>query len=422
MNRRYLALFAFAAFAIGVALCPLWRGASASATGRRAEPEPQRRARQTRGRRTQQRAARPRVDYSNFSHSTAAHRARSCQSCHTIPTPNWSRVRDQEQAYPDVTDYPEHASCLDCHRRQFFSGARPVICSVCHSTVSPRSDARFAFPNPAELWAKSPKKNKGESEFVTRFPHDKHQDVMARLNSDELTGGFGFVRASFLPQEREAEKVNSCTVCHKLYEPKGKSEQSYIKPPEKEPEKDRLGREEPFWFKKGAMMTTPTSHASCFNCHWKDGGEAPLSTKCDGCHTLVTAGMRLQLNVEGADAAPDHPSVVGAVDGEVVEQWKQRRVARFVHEISRHQSRTCISCHVAITGATTINSDTLSVPIQTCGTSQCHGATGERLPAVISREVRAKRADASFQCIKCHLNLSDAPADEIPRSHLRMVQ
>jgi nitrate/TMAO reductase-like tetraheme cytochrome c subunit len=422
MSRRLLTLLVFAALAAGAAVCPRWWDTTASATAVSREPEPQRRTRQTR-RRPQRRPAAARVDYSKFSHSTAAHQ-RSCQSCHTIPTANWSRARAGEEAYPDVTDYPGHASCLDCHRRQFFSGPRPVICSVCHTNVSPRDGTRFAFRNPAELWAKAPKKNEGDSEFVTRFPHDRHQDVMAGLDPVPAGRGFGFVRASFLaaPQDgAAAEPLNSCTVCHKVYEPKGKSDGDYVKAPPEEPKKDALGREEPFWFKKGTMMTTPASHASCFSCHWQEGGVEPLSSQCDKCHTLLTAGLKLQLQLEGADAEPEHPSVAGALSDRMLAQWKQRRAARFNHELKSHQTG-CTSCHVAVTGAARVGADTLFVPIQTCG--RCHGAKSgsNKSRTVLANEIKGKQKEESFRCTKCHINLGDAPAAEIPRSHTAMIE
>jgi hypothetical protein len=434
MSRRLLTLVALVALVAGAAVCLCrWEVAAAATPGAIApvrlvpsttvkpEPEPQRRPRQTR-RRPARRPAAARVDYSNFSHSTKAHQQRSCQSCHTVPTDNWSRVRPREEAYPDVTDYPGHASCLDCHRRQFFSGARPVICSVCHTNVSPRDGARFAFRNPEETWARSPKKGAGDSEFVTRFPHDRHQDVMALGLPGAAGSGFGFVRASFVaPQdEAAADPLNSCTVCHKIHEPKGKSEQDFLKAPPEEPKQDGLGRQDPFWFKKGTMMTTPGSHASCFSCHWQEGGVRPLSSQCGECHTPLTAGLKLQLDLEGADADPDHASVAGVVSERMLAQWKQRRVARFNHELERHRIG-CTSCHVTITSASRVNSDTLFVPIQTCG--RCHGAkTGNNSRAILAKEVAGKKKDESFKCTKCHINLGDAPAAEIPRSHTAMIE
>src|SRR4051794_753569 len=117
--------------------------------------EPQRRTSPTR-RRAPARAQRPRVDYTRFLHATAQHR-KACDSCHRNPTENWPQARPTDAAFPDITDYPEHASCVNCHRHQFFVGERPAICTVCHTQVSPRADARFPFENPADSFAKSAK-------------------------------------------------------------------------------------------------------------------------------------------------------------------------------------------------------------------------------------------------------------------------
>src|SRR5256885_8465143 len=61
---------------------------------------------------------------------------------------------------------------------------------------------------------------RGASEFATNFPHDRHQDVMARLAPPpNASRGFVFVRASYEPQR--AENFDSCTICHQTYEPQG---------------------------------------------------------------------------------------------------------------------------------------------------------------------------------------------------------
>jgi hypothetical protein len=181
MKRQIITLAILLVLASAGFVCP--RPASSSPP-RAFEPEPQRRAQTRRRRRAPARTRARRVDYSKFSHRTPQHRARACDTCHTVPTENWPRVRAKGEAFPDVTDYPGHASCMDCHRRQFFSGARPVICSVCHTNVSPRDGTRHPFRNPSEAFRQSRRKAQTPSEFDTVFPHDRHQDVMARLLPD----------------------------------------------------------------------------------------------------------------------------------------------------------------------------------------------------------------------------------------------
>jgi hypothetical protein len=370
------------------------------------------RRRVARPRASQTRARSPRVDYSDFSHRTPQHRRRSCDSCHQSPTANWASVRAKETAFPDVTDYPAHASCLDCHRRQFYSGARPVICSVCHTVVSPRASGRHPFQNPSETFARSTKSTKKQrgapSDFVVNFPHDRHQDVMARAVP---AGRVGFVRAAYARQE-EAKEVDSCSLCHQTFRPQGDSQDEYLTAPPKELAENDL-RVPAFWMKKGMLKTTPASHASCFNCHWQDGGERPLSSDCAGCHTPAPAAAPPARKAADADTA--HPSARSLGDAAALEHWAGRRVARFKHEQGNHESVGCTACHVTITSVSRLGPDTLDVPIQTCASSNCHGAT--RPPKnIIFREVeqRRKPEGASYQCAKCHLGYGREPT---PKSH-----
>ncbi|MGI8837179.1 MAG: cytochrome c3 family protein, partial [Pyrinomonadaceae bacterium] len=147
---RSLTLPICASVLLFAAICTL--ASNAGAQRRKTQRTPTPRSRPTR------------IDYSHFSHATRQHQG-ACNTCHKTPTDNWKKVRD----YPDVADFPGHDACVSCHRAQFFKGAKPTICSDCHSKVSPRDDARFPFRNPA-----------GARQFVTEFPHDKHQDVIAK--------------------------------------------------------------------------------------------------------------------------------------------------------------------------------------------------------------------------------------------------
>ena len=161
------------------------------------------------------------ADYSKFSHSTGKHQA-SCNTCHKVPTKDWTKA----STFPDIKDYPDHDACVSCHRSQFFKGARPPICSVCHSKTSPRDEARYAFRNPAS-----------KLQFTIEFPHDRHQDVIAQLR-------FAHAQQSYY----------NCTVCHAS--------------------------------RTTTFKAVPSNHSSCFNCHWKS--QQPIATNCNGCHKLAT--------------------------------------------------------------------------------------------------------------------------------------
>src|SRR6266496_327471 len=123
----------------------------------------------------------PRADYTKFSHQTHVVTAKlACSSCHKVPSKNWKEVRKGDAAFPDVTDFPEHASCLNCHREQFFAHERPApaICSNCHVNNSPKDTSRYLFPSLGDVNDPSKKRRALVSEFGVGFPHDKHIDVV----------------------------------------------------------------------------------------------------------------------------------------------------------------------------------------------------------------------------------------------------
>jgi hypothetical protein len=418
MKHRTLTLATLLLLATAAFVCP--RFATSAAGEKAGGPAPLRQRRAPAPARapattTQQQA--PTGNNSKFTHDIPQHQ-KGCDTCHTIPSDNWQQARAKDEAFPDITDYPEHASCLECHRKQFFSGARPAICAVCHTVVSPRSGERFKFENPPEAFAKSPKASR-RTEFAINFPHDRHQDVMARLVPPySNANGFGFVRASFEPQA-QATQIDNCSLCHKTYEPEGDSPDEYVTKPAAELPSNDL-HIEAFWLKKGMLKTTPSGHDSCFNCHYQNGGEKPYSSDCAGCHQLspkvprALRGAAAAPNMPPRDADLSNPSVKGIADPDVLADFAQRRVARFRHEVSDHMRKVgCTSCHITITSASKINADTLYVPIQTC--APCH--TGTKAPKnIIFQEVeqRKKPEGANYVCAKCHMNYGKQPT---PPSH-----
>jgi hypothetical protein len=115
--------------------------------------------------------------FSAFPHDVKAHQV-ECSSCHKFPSENWNKVRTGASAFPDVTEYPRHESCLNCHKQQFFRGASPAICTICHVNPSPRNSSRHPFPNPREIFDVSQKGKTAVSDFAISFPHDKHVDIV----------------------------------------------------------------------------------------------------------------------------------------------------------------------------------------------------------------------------------------------------
>lgn len=394
MKRRTLTLALLLAAALAGVVSAWVLSAAAAA-------EPQRRRGSTQ-RRAPARSPRPRVDYTKFTHSTPAHRKDSCASCHQSPSDNWSQVRERDTAFPDITDYPEHDSCLSCHRQQFFRGARPAICTVCHTIVSPRSGARHPFANPAAAFARSEKGRTETSEFVINFPHDLHQDVMARAPSRDETG-VRFIRAVFAQEPPKPSKPNSCSVCH----------ETYIKPGQAAATPDAKAGAGLPTLPAGLLKTTPTGHESCFNCHWQDGGEQPVSTDCAGCHKPLPQGF-VRPTLAGKDADAQFAARSGFTDPHIVRKLLRRDSVIFAHEEERHREIDCATCHTRIPALSTLDETTLKVPILSCGAgSSCH--IGAKPKKILNEEVDKRLADANFQCAKCHYNLG---REKPPKSHL----
>src|ERR1051325_9004285 len=133
----------------------------------------------------------PKVDYTKFSHTThVVNQKLACNSCHKVPSKNWNVMRKGDAAFRDVADFPEHSSCLSCHKEQFFARERPApsICSNCHIAVTPKDTARWLFPSLGDLTDPKLKRREFVSEFGVGFPHDKHIDVVG-MSLNPFRGG-----------------------------------------------------------------------------------------------------------------------------------------------------------------------------------------------------------------------------------------
>ena len=309
---------------------------------------------------TQRASSSSQIDYSRFSHSTKKHQA-ECNTCHKVPTDNWKKVRD----FPDVADYPGHSACVSCHRPQFFKGAKPPICSVCHSRVSPRDDLRFAFRRP-----------EGRREFVIEFPHDKHQDVIARQlqrwepNREETR--WLFQRFIHVRVDDKAKHYNNCEICH------GPRSTPLVAP--------ATGWVDSFVPDAASFRAVPTSHAACFNCHWR--AQQPAKEDCAGCHKTDSTA-----------------STVSASLGAIV-----RASLKFRHAREQHVAE-CTTCHINITKASTLRGLKPDVPITSC--TECHNKDGLRLD--VSKELEALDKNREFVCSYCHT--SDVGRRDPPASH-----
>lgn len=373
-------------------------------------PEP---AAQQRSKTRSQRASKPTRRYSQFSHNIAQHKI-ACNSCHKFPTANWNKVRTGEGAFQDVTDYPQHSSCVSCHRKQFFTGAQPVICTICHTNPSPTDSSRHPFPNPPEVFDASPKGQNKVPEFGISFPHDKHVDIVGNLMNDTFKqGGARVIPVSF-HQDAPAKKSEgqteesdpkSCAVCHKTYQPQGESDEEYVTKPSKELAEDE------FWLKKGAFKTSPT-HAVCFTCHAPEGLQ-PTSSDCATCHKLLPPTQQIQLARAHDDFDPKISAAMGIKDKFLLEKWSRRDTAKFRHEWAPHAAMSCTTCHNVAT-LNTLDPKTRT-QVKSCGGTGtgCHiEATTD---GILNLELQKKKASAAFECSKCHIrNGKSAP----PPSHI----
>lgn len=332
--------------------------------------------------------------YTEFPHDVKAHKI-DCNSCHKFPSANWKSVRKETEAFPDVTDYPKHESCLNCHRQQFFGSAKPMICSICHSNPGPRNSVRHAFPNPREIFDLSPKGKQAVSDFAVSFPHDKHIELVSqnKIRDGEI------INASFT-RKRKGEE--SCSVCHQTYKPQGASADEFVtKPPEK------LG--DAFWLKKGTFKTVPISHATCFTCHSADTGILPAPANCAACHKLAQT-------IPNTDFDAKLAAAIGDLDKITLLAWRKRdSSATFRHEFSSHTELECATCHNAA-AINTIDALTKKVQITSC--NMCHITETSDDGGILNYEIDSRKKDASFACVKCHIAFGKLL---IPESHFKAI-
>jgi hypothetical protein len=338
MKRLPVVLLIFT-LAVLLLTCVQWFGNSAGAQRRRSARISAPQARRN-----------PVIDYSKFSHATTQHQG-DCNSCHLAPTSNWKKVSE----IPDVADYPDHESCVRCHRQQFFRTAKPLICSVCHTKTSPRDEVRLNFPN----------RNLSQ-EFKVVFPHDRHQDVIASLLSRPMRNDdikeAAYIQATLVARspDDKTKSYNNCSICHiananTLNQPTGGWIDGYV------PLAD-------------TFMGAPEGHASCFSCHW--ARQEPVRNNCAGCH--ITAGTPYF-----ALALPKRISI------------------KFRHEgggEKKNHIAECTTCHINITRVTTLEALKPDVPITSC--SECHNKDGLRQD--LSTELVAIDKNKNFKCSYCH--------------------
>lgn len=287
-----------------------------------------------------------------FKHAEPAHKKVACASCHKAPTSNWQTA----SGYPNVSDYPGHASCFNCHQKDIFSGNQPKFCGVCHTNPGPRGAARIEFPD-----------RRGSNEFRTIFPHNVHQDFIA-TNRMRRDSGVSFMRASFRPAADD--NFNNCTICHST-----PSKLPAYGPRTLLRKADPLAEAaaENFVPKPAFFKDSPNSHASCFQCHYQNA--KPVRTDCAGCHELTASYKTAPLTA--------------------------RYSLKFDHSYKDHVNKDCTTCHVRITQTASLkNMKDADVPMLTCSTSSCHQK--QVAEEIGKRDASIASKTNPFQCVYCH--------------------
>ncbi|MBD0324978.1 MAG: hypothetical protein ICV68_01020 [Pyrinomonadaceae bacterium] len=406
--RRLAALAVFALLVIVPFVYP--RNSSVATSASAVEPQQQRRRRtptRRSGRTGAQTSRRPRIDYSRFLHDNnhvkydKANRA-NCSTCHRLDSP----------LQFDIKDYPDHPACVNCHRQQFFIGARPVICTVCHKVSSPRDSRRFDFPRPNTDVTR---------EFPGRFPHALHQDLLAtaRPLHEKAEAAHGLARRSFTESATttaaDVRAQENCATCHAPYD-KTKKEEAGFFPGTGWPDNMLAGVGT---FRK--IPNGPEGHRTCFVCHasadsgWKS--PAPVANDCGGCHSKTApvgaASSSTQSQPSSAKTtgmlAPLAPLMKVSFTTALL---PPRRVITFQHdgggkpeggETGSHDI-ACTICHINITQQQTfiVKPD---VPIASCAI--CHVVGGKKsslkkgTDTTITSEMEAW-VSGRKPCLSCH--------------------
>ena len=354
----------------------------------------------------------PRIDYAQFSHGTHVTQQKlACDSCHKFPTKNWNEVRKGEAAFADVAEFPEHSSCLECHRTQFFARERPApaICSNCHVKVTPRDTARYLFPSLGDIENASQRKRGVASDFGIYFPHDKHLDAVGLNTVPAPPKRFGFVTVVWQqePAAKESPEPKSCPVCHQTYQPQGKSDEEFLTKPPAD-----IG--DNFWLKKGTFKSIPNSHAVCFTCHNTDVGIEPAPSDCNACHKVVETTLALK-----SDFDPKLVQTMGVTDATVLALWPKRiSSGTYRHEGGEHPNLSCLGCH-DVPKMNTLDKKSLVVQTKSCGGAEgCHVTASADDGGILNYEIDEKKKNPAFVCTKCHVSFGK---ESVPASHVSAI-
>ena len=308
-----------------------------------------------------------------FSHATAAHKKLDCASCHKVPTSNWLAAR----GFPDSAQFPGHVACASCHRQDFFVGNKPAFCAGCHTNASPRSAPLFPFPVRSR-----------SHDFATIFPHNVHQDIIASVPQLRETMAVAhFTNVSLRKPADDPPRFNNCAICHETATalPKFAARVPAGQTPLAAATGDNFSPSAQFF------KTTPSGHASCFECHYQ--GVKPAAVNCAGCHQLTQSYFASAV-VKRYSLKFDHSEKNDKGD--------------LVH------TKDCMTCHVRISGNGDLRTmKDADVPIMAC--TSCHNHTADLKTELDKRADSVDKKQPIFQCSYCHTNAIGV--FEVPPSH-----
>ncbi|MEP7076351.1 MAG: cytochrome c3 family protein, partial [Acidobacteriota bacterium] len=94
---------------------------------------------------------------------------------------------------------------------------------------------------------------------------------------------------------------------------------------------------------------------------------------------------------------------------------RRESAGKFRHEWFSHAELSCSTCH-DVTKIMTEDPSTRRVSVAACAT--CHATATSDDGGALNFEVDARKANAAFQCIKCHVTFGKLA---IPQSHLDVI-
>ena len=107
---------------------------------------------------------------------------------------------------------------------------------------------------------------------------------------------------------------------------------------------------------------------------------------------------------------------MGVDDKIMLTTWGRRASAgKFRHEWFAHAELSCGTCHNVMTLNT---ADPSTAKVSISASAACHVTAKPDNDGSLNVEVEARKANANFQCVKCHIAFGRSP---IPESHLKAI-